>query len=395
MAVNDRCRLCRDNLRIQGVLSHCRKIFQKDTNAKSIEERLAELGLTLANVQERSFRICLKCIRFIARLEESLRTFREWQNAEKEPNHPTISSSTSSTTTASVADTTTTTTTASAIASKRDRAQTPSKQPPTPTAPPAPKLPRLATDNTPGRARQSVTEVVVYYPTRSKGERMVCPDDTAVIVEALARKNWNWAAKQITKHQELFGPLTEHIQNILEEECKKICSPFTHFMLANTSADNLKAFSFQKLQADFQRVSPFLYSMFLCVTKQSARTACVAASIALKGRDNHMSAFAYYVNSVLQCAGVKKAAFKRLGKLDITTSYTAALKKQKELAQTCGEDLKTLKVACEIFLREEVEKTSTACGGSVPKAERDEEATGCSTPSTGRQTDTHVPHVVY
>lgn len=80
---------------------------------------------------------------------------------------------------------------------------------------------------------------------------MVCPDGTAVVVEALARKNWNWAAKQITKHQELFGPLTEHIQNILEEECKKICSPFTHFMLANTLADSFKAFSFQKLQADF------------------------------------------------------------------------------------------------------------------------------------------------
>lgn len=110
MAVNDRCRLCKENLRIKGVITNSR-IFQKDTNAKSIEERLAEIGLTLANVQERSFRICQKCFRFIARLEESLSTFREWQDAEKEPNHPTIglSSLTSATTTASAADTTTTT----------------------------------------------------------------------------------------------------------------------------------------------------------------------------------------------------------------------------------------------------------------------------------------------
>lgn len=166
-----------------------------------------------------------------------------------------------------------------------------------------------------------------------------------------------------------------------------VCSPFTNFMLANTSADDFKAFSFQKLQADFQRVSPFLFSMFLCITKQSANTACVAASIALKGRDNRMSALAYYVNSVLQYAGVKKAAFKRLGKLGITTSYNAALKKQKELAQTCGDDFQTLKVAHEIFLKEEVGKTSTACGGSVPGGEDDEEATGFSTLSTvsGRQ----------
>ncbi|XP_063068938.1 uncharacterized protein LOC134460480 [Engraulis encrasicolus] len=256
------CRLCKENLRIKGVITNSR-IFQKDTNAKSIEERLAEIGLTLANVQERSFRICQKCFRFIARLEESLSTFREWQDAEKEPNHPrpiqfNISHDDRECSRHHHHH-------GLGLGNRKQTGQSPNPIGATtdPYGPPAPKLPRpAATDNTP--ARQSVTEVVVYYPTRSKGERMVCPDGTAVVVEALARKNWNWAAKQITKHQELFGPLTEHIQNILEEECKKICSPFTHFMLANTLADSFKAFSFQKLQADFFFVIPQHTKMDMC-----------------------------------------------------------------------------------------------------------------------------------
>lgn len=226
-------------------------------------------------------------------------------------------------------------------------------------------------------------QVVVYYPSKPRGETTVCPDDTAGIIQAIAEKKWNWAAKQIIRHKDLFGPLTESIQQVIEDDCKKICNPFTGFMLSKTSAEDLKAFSFDKLQEDFQRVSPFLFSIFLTITKQSANAACAAASIALKGRDNRLSAFAYYVNNVLQYAGVKKAAFKRLGKLGITTSYSSAIKKQKELAKTCGEDFQTLKVAIEICLQERMEETSRATAlASVPGSEGSEVATGSSTPET-------------
>lgn len=213
----------------------------------------------------------------------------------------------------------------------------------------------------------------------------MCPDDTAPIVHAIAKKNWSWAAKQITRHRELFGPLAENILQVIEDECKKICNPFTGFMLSKTSAEDLKTFSFGKLQEDFKRVSPFLFSIFLCITKQSANTACAAASVALKGRDDRMSAFAYYVNNVLQYAGVKKAAFKRLGKLGITTSYNAAINKQNDMAKTCGEDFHTLKVANEIFLKEEMEETSRANCESVPGSDAFE---GASTPHTDGETDT-------
>ncbi|XP_063076039.1 uncharacterized protein LOC134466071 [Engraulis encrasicolus] len=210
----------------------------------------------------------MKCHRLICRIEESQTTLKAWQKAE-------VEQSCSAVTTPSATPSATET-----LAKKRDRVPTPSKlrpQPPTPTAPPAPKVQRPST----GRARQSVTKVVVYYPSKPRGETTVCPDDTAGIIQAIAEKKWNWAAKQIIRHKDLFGPLTESIQQVIEDDCKKICNPFTGFMLSKTSAEDLKAFSFDKLQEDFQRVSPFLFSIFLTITKQSANAACAAASIAL------------------------------------------------------------------------------------------------------------------
>ncbi|XP_077082895.1 uncharacterized protein LOC143736155 [Siphateles boraxobius] len=354
MSVNDQCRLCHENVRIKGNIVHSKLIFNKEANQKSIDERLTELGLTLLQVQVRSCRICSRCVRLIGRLEDALANFRGWQKAEEEP----LSEQSSETLVSAKTP----------VAHKRNREPTPSKlrpQPRTPTAPPATKLSRPTTEN---RARQSVTEVVIYYASRPKGVRIVCQDDTAGMVEAIAKKNWSVAANHLTRHKELFGPLSENILQIIEDECKNICNPFKDSMLSKSSAADLKAFSFENLQADLQRLSPFVFSIFLRITKQSANIACAAAAIALKGREPRLSAFSYYVNGVLQYAGVKKAAFKRLSKLGIATYYTSAVRKQKELASTCGEDFQLLKVANEIFLKEH-EDTSTANGGSVPGRE--------------------------
>ncbi|KAM4532471.1 B-cell CLL/lymphoma 7 protein family member A isoform 2-T2 [Fundulus diaphanus] len=324
MSVNDRCRLCTENLRIKGNITHSKLIFNSDGRQKSIEGRLTELGLKLVKVPERSCRICLRCFRSIGRLEETLATFREWKRSEEQP---TSGQSTS------------TAVSANACTQQRDREPTPLKlhsQPRTLTAPPAPNLLRPVTED---RARQSVTEVVIRYPSRPKGDRIVCQDSTAGIVEAIAKKNWSRAANQLTRHKELFGALSENILQVIEGECKKVCSPLADSTLSRSSAEDLKAFSFGSLQADLRRVSPFLFSVFLRTAKQSANHACAAAAIALRGREPRLSAFSYYVNSVLQCAGVKKAAFKRLCKLGITTTYANAVKKKMELANACAEDL--------------------------------------------------------
>ncbi|XP_041963576.1 ensconsin-like isoform X5 [Alosa sapidissima] len=177
MSVNDECRLCNQNLRIKGNIVHSKLIFNKEANQKSINERLTELGLTLLQVQGRSFRICMRCFRLIGRLEDTLATFRGWQKAEEEPSSE---QSTSSETLVSAK---------APAAHKRYREPTPSKlrpQPRTPTAPPATKLLRPTTENS---ARQSITErfnngtptadhhspvSCVQIPAQTKGDLQDC-----------------------------------------------------------------------------------------------------------------------------------------------------------------------------------------------------------------------------
>lgn len=224
-------------------------------------------------------------------------------------------------------------------------------------------------------------QVIIHYPSHPKGDRIVCQANTAGIVENIAKQNWRWAANQIVKHKELLEPLKQDILQVIEDEIKFLCNPLKGFMLWRTSADDLKAFSFANLQSDLESMAPLTFSMFSQITKGSPYPTC--ASAALKGREPHLSAFAYYVNSVLQYGGAKKAVYKRLSKLGITTTHIHAVGKQKQLATTCGEDLKLLKVGYEVFLNSQKEHGGMDAdeGRAIPGAEnthRDMDAEGAN-----------------
>lgn len=152
------------------------------------------------------------------------------------------------------------------------------------------------------------------------------------------------------RHPELFSEMKTVFCHAIEEEAKLLCNPYNGFMLWKSSADDLKAFSFENLFSDLQMMSPIIFSIFCAITNNSQLSTCAAAAIALRGREARLSAFAYYIDNVLLYGGAKKAAFKRLAKLGITTSHVCAVGKQKELASTCGADLHLLKVANEIYL---------------------------------------------
>lgn len=117
------------------------------------------------------------------------------------------------------------------------------------------------------------------------------------------------------------------------------------------------------------RVTIFVFN-FSMYYQTVSKPSSAAAAIALRGREPRLSAFSQYVNCVLQYGGVKKAAFKRLSKLCITTSYSTALRKQMELAKTCGEDFQLLKVANEIFLNEADTRTAATRSSTPDVAER-------------------------
>ena len=153
------------------------------------------------------------------------------------------------------------------------------------------------------------------------------------------------------KHNTLLDTIKESVLTLLNKECKSLCQARQDFMLFRCSPKDLKSFSFTKLGSDLHRLAPYLFSLLSTISNQSLLQTCAAASILLRGRNAKMpSAFAYYINSVLQYGGAKKSVFQRLCKLGITTSHVPAVKKQHQLANTCGDALQQLKAANELFL---------------------------------------------
>lgn len=93
----DFCRLCPTNLRVNGTLTNLRKIFDlPDPNPdpekpveKSIFERLAAVGVILRKRKDASERLCLKCHRYIKRVEDTLTRLQEWKDVDDRERQPT------------------------------------------------------------------------------------------------------------------------------------------------------------------------------------------------------------------------------------------------------------------------------------------------------------------
>ncbi|XP_041646619.1 uncharacterized protein LOC121511854 [Cheilinus undulatus] len=365
-SIHDCCRFCKENLRMNGTLQNTKKVFEVDqaTHDKSVYDRLRELGLTLRQSKETSIRMCRSCFRLLGRLEAYFVVFRRWQEEEKE---------------ACGGETSSTDEPVEALrAEKRHREPSPSPsetpsspkkmcpEPPSLTRAPSP-IPMRRTATTKMPARRSLTEVIIRYPSHPGGDKFTCSPSTAGIVENITKENWETAANLIARHEELFGQLRGNVLRVIEDECEEISHPHRGSMLWRSSPEDLMGFSFENLMLELQGVSPFLFSILSQVTKQSPHIACAAAAIALRGREPRLSAFAYYINSVILYGGSKKAVFERLSKLGITTSYTAAVGKQKALEYTYKEGLHHLTVESENFLcsQEEHGGVDTDESGSV------------------------------
>lgn len=332
IVVNDLCRCCGKNLRIHGVISGSVLIFEqgyKSVNSPLLQ-RLADLGLVLKPDTSRSVRMCKPCLNLVGRLERDLPVFRKWQQEEDILTTPPTEGS-------------------SQTGDKRERC-TPSK------TPRELKKIRRSPPTQSSATRRSITQVITEYT--SKTVVKVSSPSEAGIIQHITNRNWKTAANLISAHNELYGELKSKILTTINEESQFLSNQNNNFMLWKTKPEDLKSFSFNKLLVDLENMSPFLLSIFQTICNNSLPAACTALCIALRGREPRMSAFAYFINSILQHGGAKKAAFKRLSKMAITTSYQCAIGKQKELAATCGEGLQELKVSTELQLTAEAERQS-------------------------------------
>ena len=164
-------------------------------------------------------------------------------------------------------------------------------------------------------------------------------------------QQWKTAAKKILNHKELAEEVKIKILDLIEKECKTVCKHDSDSMLYKSSPKDLESFSFERLESDLKRIAPFLLSILSTVSEGSVPVTCAAAATALRGREPRLSSFSYFLNSILQHGGAKKAVFQRMSKMALTTTHNSAIKKQQELANLCGKDVQGLKLLIEEHLK--------------------------------------------
>ncbi|KAK7912487.1 hypothetical protein WMY93_012698 [Mugilogobius chulae] len=343
-SVNDCCRLCTKNLRIKGVIGNSENIFEKRTQERTFANRCEYLGLIFKKDKTKSHRICKPCSNVITRLERDFTLLNKWklqeQNGDPVPVQQDEQQQQQQRQPVSPQSTNT---------SAKRVLSTPSKTPRlvkkirfVPTKPSSPK---------------SITQVSTQYP--SKTVVTVSSPCEAGIIKHLSTKNWKTACNLMFKHKELVGEIKHKTINIINEECETLTKNQNGCMLWKTTPADLKNFSMSQLLKDLEQLAPFILSIFESITSNTVPNLCAAIAIAIRGREPRMSAFAYYINAILQHGGAKKAAFNRLSKMGVTTTYVNAIGKQKQIAATCGEELQLLKVSNELFLQSAAETTMT------------------------------------
>lgn len=83
---DDCCRFCDTNLRIKGVLTNTKLIFEQRqaTNEKTLHARLLDLGCNIIQERSKSSRMCRSCFRQLERIEGGIAILEKWKAAEED-----------------------------------------------------------------------------------------------------------------------------------------------------------------------------------------------------------------------------------------------------------------------------------------------------------------------
>ncbi|KAL7395303.1 hypothetical protein ABVT39_014114 [Epinephelus coioides] len=200
--------------------------------------------------------------------------------------------------------------------------------------------------------------VYIKYPSKVNPERYRCDADISGVISNLAKGNFTMTARLMLQHENLIDALKPAMETVIDKECQRLCHQREGFMLWMSSPEELRNFSLHSLRKDLERMAPFMFSLICTISGMQHNHACAAAAIALRGRENRLSAFSYYINSVLQYGGAKKSyyinsvlqyggakksVFERLCKMGITTTHSRAVLKQYTMSTLCGEELQKIK----------------------------------------------------
>ncbi|XP_045560193.1 uncharacterized protein isoform X2 [Salmo salar] len=383
-SIQNTCRLCGQNLLIKGTLQATRRIFDKPkaSKEKRLCDRFLATGLVLTEAPGvKSGRICAKCYRLFLRIEESVSVLKKWQSEHQTPGtskkrkrerEPSPSETDKGAKKTSEREPSPSGTDKGAKkTSEREPSPSGTDKGTKKTCPPYKKVP----------PRSSLVEVVITYPNQldPKLKKRVekVSSEFSGMVENLAKGKLTTFVRLALTNETMCQEIRKQMTQKIEAEVKAYARPLNYLtcaepcILSSTSLENMKCFSYKALDDELSRKTPWLYTTINTATGGSTIHNCVAASVALRGRNPRLSALAYVINSTLTQGGVKPI-FKRLSKMGITTTHSNVLNKQKEMkAAGYNINIKCWREDCELFFQHSI--NGEVCPRPPPTAKPTEE----------------------
>ena len=89
----------------------------------------------------------------------------------------------------------------------------------------------------------------------------------------------------------------------IQKECNSLCSKKYPSVLRDTSNENMSTFSIEKMNSEIQQKAPLLHSVLQHSVKNSKLGTVMTASVALKFRNNQLSALHHIVAQILDKGG--------------------------------------------------------------------------------------------
>ncbi|CAL8302054.1 unnamed protein product [Merluccius merluccius] len=363
------CRLCRGGLLVRGVISNSRRLFRRPgAQEPPLSDRFRDVGLDLPRRPAASGRICGKCFRQLVKVENAQNVLKKWRRElhgtdpqeedpgrgvkedpgrEEDPGVEVEVEEEDLGVEVEEEDL--------GVEEEEEEMEEleeedlgveveveveeddPGRE--DEEAPP-PRKRKLYRSLRPA-PRCSITEVFITYPSKMTPQRHRCDSKISGVINHLAKGNFTTAARLMARHEDLMEALKPIMAAVVDEECRRLCRRQEGFMLWKSSPEELEDFSLRGLRKDLERMAPFMFSVMCTVSGARRRDhACVAAAIALRGREDHLSAFAYHVSGLLQRGGARKAVFTSLSRMGITTAHSNALLKRRSVAKhRAGEPL--------------------------------------------------------
>ncbi|CAB1349357.1 unnamed protein product [Coregonus sp. 'balchen'] len=277
-----------------------------------------KLGINLTLHKDTSKVICQKCFRNISKVEKTMRVLHAWKAATQTPAFGTPSEEVVKAQ-------------QSPIETWRDATKTrcfncnslnevPEKKRQREPSPPATGrgAKKRCDASTKAPEKNIMVEVVITYDPKlshpkpgvassdNKGrmwkqKRKVIASEFSGMIENLAMGNVVTFAKLSLTNDNISKEIRKQIVKKMQAEVKAYASlpnVFEPCILSSTSLENLKAFSYE-----LSRKTPWLYTTINTATGGSTVHNCVAASVALRGRNPRLSALAYVINSTLTQGG--------------------------------------------------------------------------------------------